>query len=960
MAAKKSNTKTSRSKKASGSKAKPAQNNKKNTVHNDKNKNPYRNEIVLLTTLVLSIIMILSFFHLTGIVGEFINIGTFGSFGILAYLFPFLLFIGMAFYLVNQNNKAVVIKIISVVGIFLLLEAFIHIFTGGTDQGQLLAYFSKKSNQDVNGGFVGACIGGFLYRFFGSIGAYVLIIAGIILLMMFITEKLFFSSLGKKSTKAYQSIKEKRRERRAYQGALIEENLHEEDMTMRPKKAATVTLTKEKVTKNKSQDTEIKQEEAVYTTEENSVPVFSYELPREEQHNEFPNLEQNEKVNLDHTEHPPLYRKILKEKFGRNKSKPFNEKESIEDAKEEFITTRIMQEEVEVINNQERLDIPLEHPVTEPFDEHIYEDNHVENNKTDYVKANIPLKKNRMDNKTNTKKPIKEFEEFEGTIGGSETEAFQQLEEHESIAPITDTPKSIEPKRENKKEENTFSELEKKLQTAEHQKTYVFPPINLLTKPNNQEKAMSQDELKEKAIKLQKTLDSFGVKVHIKNVSCGPTVTRFELQPEQGVKVSRITRLADDIKLNLAAEEIRIEAPIPGKAAVGIEVPNRVNTMVMLRNLMESPKFQKHDSNIAFAVGKDIGGQTVVTDIAKMPHLLIAGATGSGKSVCINTLIMSILFKAHPDDVKLIMIDPKVVELSVYNGIPHLLIPVVTDPQKASGALHWAVMEMTDRYNKFAELGVRGIKGYNDKVAAVADANDPRFQKMPQIVIIVDELADLMMVTPGEVEESICRLAQLARAAGIHLIIATQRPSVNVITGLIKANIPSRIAFSVASTIDSRTILDGGGAEKLLGKGDMLFYPAGYPKPVRVQGAFVSDKEVSQVVEFLKEENGSGNYDEEVAEQIVSAQAAQQSSISSNMKESKYDDHFTEVGKFIIEKDKASITMIQRAYKMGYNRAARLMEQLSDAGVVGPEEGTKPRKVIMSLDEFEQYVEDYV
>ena len=381
---------------------------------------------------------------------------------------------------------------------------------------------------------------------------------------------------------------------------------------------------------------------------------------------------------------------------------------------------------------------------------------------------------------------------------------------------------------------------------------YQFPPLSLLTKG----KATGGDSnayLRQTALKLQQTLQNFGVKVTVTNVSCGPSVTRYELQPEQGVKVSKIVALADDIKLNLAAADIRIEAPIPGKAAVGIEVPNQENSAVMLRDLLESEEFISHKSNIAFAAGRDIAGKVVVADIAKMPHVLIAGATGSGKSVCINTLIMSILYKASPEDVRLIMIDPKVVELKVYNGIPHLLIPVVTDPKKAAGALHWAVTEMTRRYELFANYNVRDINGYNASVQSIAEIEaDDKPQKLPQIVIIVDELADLMMVAPGEVEESICRLAQLARAAGIHLVVATQRPSVNVITGLIKANMPSRIAFAVSSGVDSRTIIDMNGAEKLLGKGDMLFYPTGYPKPVRVQGSFVSDKEVQDVVDYLK------------------------------------------------------------------------------------------------------------
>lgn len=495
-------------------------------------------------------------------------------------------------------------------------------------------------------------------------------------------------------------------------------------------------------------------------------------------------------------------------------------------------------------------------------------------------------------------------------------------------------------------------------QVIEEPKKYVFPPIDLLGKPKPGQRGMTDKDLKDTAVKLQKTLESFGVRVTITNVSCGPAVTRYELQPEQGVKVSKITGLADDIKLNLAAADVRIEAPIPGKAAVGIEVPNKENSAVMLRELLDTKEFKEHSSDIAFAVGKDIGGQAVVTDIAKMPHLLIAGATGSGKSVCINTLIMSILYKANPADVRMIMVDPKVVELSVYNGIPHLLIPVVTDPKKASAALNWAVMEMTDRYKKFADMGVRDLKGYNERVAEIKDLNDPNYQKLPQIVIIVDELADLMMVAPGEVEDAICRLAQMARAAGLHLIIATQRPSVNVITGLIKANVPSRIAFSVSSAIDSRTIIDSSGAEKLLGKGDMLFFPSGYPKPVRVQGAFVSDKEVSAVVDFLKEQNHHVGYNEEVSNQITNVQSVVDNGSSSNGNDR--DDYFIEAGKFIIEKDKASIGMLQRVYKIGFNRAARIMDQLADAGVVGPEEGTKPRKVLMSLEEFEQYVDEYV
>lgn len=489
--------------------------------------------------------------------------------------------------------------------------------------------------------------------------------------------------------------------------------------------------------------------------------------------------------------------------------------------------------------------------------------------------------------------------------------------------------------------------------------TYHTPPFSLLTR-GKKGGGDSDTHLRETAGKLQDTLHSFGVNVTVTNVSCGPSVTRYELQPEQGVKVSKIVGLADDIKLNLAAADIRIEAPIPGKAAVGIEVPNKENSAVMLRDLLESTEFKNSASNVSFAVGRDIAGRCVVADIAKMPHLLIAGATGSGKSVCINTLIMSILYKASPDQVRLIMVDPKVVELSVYNGIPHLMIPVVTDPKKAAGALNWAVAEMTRRYQAFAEHQVRDMKGYNEKVSQLEpDENGNKPDTMPQIVIIVDELADLMMVAPGEVEESICRLAQLARAAGIHLVLATQRPSVNVITGLIKANMPSRIAFSVSSGVDSRTIIDMNGAEKLLGKGDMLFYPSGYQKPVRVQGAFVSDKEVQKVTDYLKDHNGDAAYSQEVVEHMNSS-AAGGNMMSGSDSASERDAYFVDAGKLIIDKEKASIGMLQRMFKIGFNRAARIMDQLCEAGVVGPEEGTRPRKVLMSMEEFEQYIEEYV
>ena len=492
--------------------------------------------------------------------------------------------------------------------------------------------------------------------------------------------------------------------------------------------------------------------------------------------------------------------------------------------------------------------------------------------------------------------------------------------------------------------------------SAESSKQYKFPPVSLLNRNTNSKASNLERENRDTAITLKQTLQNFGVKVDITDISCGPSVTRYELKPELGVKVSRIVSLADDIKLSLAAADIRIEAPIPGKSAIGIEVPNKEAGSVFLRELIETDTFKNTSSKIAFAAGKDIAGKTIVADIARMPHLLIAGATGSGKSVCINTIIMSILYKARPDEVKLIMVDPKVVELSIYNGIPHLLLPVVTEPKKAAGALNWAVNEMNTRYKKFAGVGARNLKGYND-IAAKMEFKEGEIpvEKLPEIVIIIDELADLMMVAPGEVEDAICRLAQLPRAAGIHMVIATQRPSVNVITGLIKANVPSRIAFSVSSGVDSRTILDMNGAEKLLGKGDMLYFPSNIPKPIRVQGAFVSDEEVSKVVQFLKDNmSGEVNYDESITETAIASKAGGQAAEQQDDRDSL----FADAGRFVIEKERGSIGMLQRQFKIGFNRAGRIMDQLADAGVVGPEIGTKPRKVLMTAEEFEEFIKN--
>lgn len=911
-----------------------AANSKKKNTANGGELSPYKDEIVMVVTLVVSILLILSYFNLGGVFGKGVNFVIFGMFGLAAYLIPFLLFFGMAFGLSNRGIVTARLKLISASALYIILTGILQLISNGYKKDvKLFDFFFESAVKKSGGGLIGGILSKSMCFLFGELGAYAILIGLALILIMFITEKLLFAGLKKRRLESLRRRREKRKEA-VYQKEQIKvERTPPKVFTFRREEKSSESLAQEDALeegKNKrkkapeppaaetfTQPVFVKQEPVLNTDLSNLSIIRGYERIEQEEPEEIPTYEG--------------------EFFSKFK-KPEPLEEMIPD--EPSITDNI--------SGAENEPKTLAEEKTEVSDT---EDSVCE----DYIEPEASQSQSGEINAVPEPK------------APAQPAAVSEPRPPQKSAKKSGTVEKPAPKQEKKEPVKAASKAEEEKQQVsqeigqalmEKKKDYQFPPLDLLNRPKANGKGTSDNELIETAAKLKTTLESFGVRVEMKNVSCGPTVTRYELQPAQGVKVSKITSLADDIKLSLAAADIRIEAPIPGKAAVGIEVPNKVNTMVVLRELLEKKEFKDHPSSIAFAVGKDIGGNTVVTDIAKMPHLLIAGATGSGKSVCINTLIMSILYKANPDDVKLIMVDPKVVELSVYNGIPHLLIPVVTDPKKASGALNWAVAEMTERYKKFADLGVRDVKGYNAKVAVVENDDDERFRKMPQIVIIVDELADLMMVAPGEVEDAICRLAQLARAAGIHLIIATQRPSVNVITGLIKANVPSRIAFSVSSMIDSRTILDGGGAEKLLGNGDMLFFPSGYPKPVRVQGSYVSDKEVSAVVEFLTSQNGATQYSEEITSKITAASPGDSGQSGSGG--SDLDDYFVEAGKFIIEKDKASIGMLQRVFKIGFNRAARIMDQLYEAGVVGPEEGTKPRKIVMSLEEFEQYVEEYV
>ncbi len=867
-----------------------------------------RDEVVLIITALTSFLLLLSNFDLCGPVGQQIKKFFFGMLGHFTYVFPFALFFFVAFAVSNRGSVIARRKIVGSIVLIFTLTSLIQLLEGYNDKMKYFDYYIQSSKNYNGGGLVGGTLVSILCPLFGTIASVIILIVMLLLCFIFITGKALLTLMREKGE---QKLNDHRQMRDSYAKEFKQLDMEDETYGEERRKPRIVNLQKQATEKVKSFFDESEDEDDLHDEIDDGPVNFLEELKR------------------------------------RGKDKKQNQKkEVVEEPISMFEMTEIKSDQNDGLNSEINFS-PSEDMLKEVNS--IYEDelnrkfgqnedvNEVENNTSYEVKsikplnANVELYKDDVSKETKDQNMKEDSKIKDGTTDSSFDSSPHVAEENHD-------------NKVNSKEVKAASVTEDVLtvdQKLELQKKYEFPPIDLLGKPKANQRGMTDKDLKETAMKLQKTLESFGVRVTITNISCGPAVTRYELQPEQGVKVSKITGLADDIKLNLAAADVRIEAPIPGKAAVGIEVPNKENSAVMLRELLESKEFNSHPSDIAFAVGKDIGGQAVVTDIAKMPHLLIAGATGSGKSVCINTLIMSILYKANPADVRLIMVDPKVVELSVYNGIPHLLIPVVTDPKKASAALNWAVMEMTDRYKKFAEYGVRDLKGYNEKVAEIEHLNDPAFTKLPQIIIIVDELADLMMVAPGEVEDAICRLAQMARAAGLHLIIATQRPSVNVITGLIKANVPSRIAFSVSSAIDSRTILDGAGAEKLLGKGDMLFFPSGYPKPVRVQGAFVSDKEVSAVVDFLKSQDHQVTYNEEINDKIKNAQVSSAAGGASGGNDR--DEYFLEAGKFIIEKDKASIGMLQRVYKIGFNRAARIMEQLSDAGVVGPEEGTKPR-----------------
>ncbi len=878
------------------------------------------NEITLLVLLAVTILLFLCNFGIIGPVGNVISGFLFGIFGLLAYIAPIFIFIAAGFGISNQGNTIAIVKMVAAIILFFIVGAFLHIIQGNMDQSlgySISGIYNLGKDFKKGGGVLCGSLAYLLYSLLDTIGSVLILLVLAIGCIVIITEKSFLNGVKKGSRYVVSSARD--------------------DAMYRREKAA-------------------ERREALRIQREQ-------ERERQLEQKENQNREKLEQSNQEEAEKILRMDKKVSGVMLDTKLTPRKTEHTVRHDNLHEITIEDFENPIEV---QEKISAPVSSEAAIDFNNiriHGVHQIELEETVSFHGAEIVPIRHGMRElvPETTEEAPVANTTE-ESIVDDIEEETIQERFEEVAPAPTKIKRPVAKPAQISEKEKimQAAGQDIKAMKEAEKQpqRPYMFSPISYLKKSDSSKNGKGMEQLKETAMRLQQTLSTFGVKVTITDISQGPSVTRYELQPEQGVKVSKIVGLADDIKLNLAATDIRMEAPIPGKAAIGIEVPNKENASVGLRDLLESKEYKDFPSKLAFAVGKDIAGKVVVADIAKMPHMLIAGSTGSGKSVCINTLIMSILYKATPEEVKLIMIDPKVVELSVYNGIPHLLIPVVTDPKKAAAALHWGVAEMTDRYQKFADFGVRNLKEYNAaierKIAAGDTEND---KKMSQIVIIVDELADLMMVAPGEVEESICRLAQLARAAGIHLIIATQRPSVDVITGLIKANMPSRVAFAVSSGVDSRTILDMNGAEKLLGKGDMLFYPQGYPKPARIQGAFVSDEEVGNIVDFLKNQNIGNVYNEDIEDKIKNLGTSAGGSASGGNEKDAY---FVDAGKFIIEKEKASIGMLQRVFKIGFNRAARIMDQLADAGVVGEEEGTKPRKVLMSLEQFEQYIEEYL
>ena len=873
----------------------------------------FKKEIFLWIVVAVSILLFISNFGIGGHLGNAVSGFLFGVFGMVAYIFPLVLLVGSFFAVSNKGNSYAIMKLVMTIVFIWFICVFMYLAVYGEFAVSPVQSYIDSVERHSGGGFIGALIGCILVPAVGIIGAYVVTIVVMIICLVLITGKSFMKGMRNGGRKVYESARENNeryQEYRQYKSRerQTREGLASDDTDSDIKEAAKGGRRSKRAGRRM----------------DNKITGVSLDTKIDGSENAL-----DSGMTGSDTAHVGIFGQgaAATDALGEITIENYPSSPAIKEKKTTSLTSGdageivqtpdfgVASEPVSVLGGTAAShvsQIPIsgcvEPDISDDFD--IQKDNELQS------KLSAPAADAVM-----TKPPA--AEPGKKNVKSDKDELAKEVEKVSEQIAVNDAENAIQ------------------------QKPYVFPTVDLLKAPDRGKTGDSQAHLRETAAKLEQTLNVFGVNAKVNNISCGPAVTRFEITPELGVKVSKIVNLADDIKLNLAAADIRIEAPIPGKAAVGIEVPNSQSVAVSFRELVESEEFKNAKSKITFAVGKDIAGKVKVTDIAKMPHLLIAGATGSGKSVCINTIIMSILYKAKPDEVKLIMIDPKVVELSVYNGIPHLMIPVVTDPKKAAGALAWAVQEMENRYSLFASKNVRDIKGYNEELDKEGST-----EKLPQIVIIIDELADLMMVSSKEVEDSICRLAQKARAAGMHLVIATQRPSVDVITGIIKANIPSRISFAVSSQVDSRTILDMAGAEKLLGKGDMLFYPAGAAKPTRVQGAFISDKEVEKVVDFVKA-NGEATYNDDILEQIEKANSTDKE-IEEQENDDDTDPLLMEAIEVVVETGQASTSFIQRRFKVGYARAGRIIDQMEERGIISGFQGSKPREVLMSKERWQE------
>ncbi|MCR4618111.1 MAG: DNA translocase FtsK 4TM domain-containing protein [Lachnospiraceae bacterium] len=1051
-----------------------------------------RIEIGTIIFVALMILVFLCNFHIIGAFGDAVSGFMFGVFGLLAYVAPIFAVVAMFYYRANRHNQAAMKKFAAVIMLYFLIGIICDMASKtavGMESYNFAELFKLGKEGRCGGGLISGSIAYLIKSFLGNVGLVLLLILGIIIALILITEKSFINMVKEKGYdfvekgKAYTDERRERRlaesgERRAMledgsRSKLPDKSFNDGDLTEKPSNEKALNL-RDKLRQTDSQAPIF--EEGTYVEmppmpakpdlDTGYKPTIRESLKAKMQ-NQKEKRELDRKMNREAKENNSILQVADSDAiaYGNNHSGEIHElsygsgsasapgaysrdgyaqgsyatdgygqdgytsdgypQEGYEQAgytnndngnypqngygaddyEQEILKYKIQNGETIVdmygrpVFDFEKQEIRSAHNV-EVKDQFSAMEGNTEDTGTDYYNDDEDILANKDEDILATYEKVVRSEELNENATASRFAGENYAASRPTAArPTAAKPKaSFETSSSGNTEavsawKNTANSGDKTMagayatatripagshdeqpkagmpesKPAYSNKPYKFPPINLLKAARNRA-VNSAAELENTKYNLQETLRNFGVNVDITEAVQGPSVTRYEMTLEPGTKVSKILGLSDDIKLSLASEDIRIEAPIPGKSAVGIEVPNKETSMVSLRELLESRLFKDADSNLSFAVGKNIGGDVIVTDIGKMPHVLIAGATGSGKSVCINTLIMSLIYKSSPEDVQMIMIDPKVVELSVYNGIPHLMLPVVTDPKKAAAALAWGVKEMEDRYKKFADLSVRDLKGYNEKIKTMTSDEIAQAQlsginhfKLPKIVIIIDELADLMMVCGKEVEEAICRLAQLARACGIHLVVATQRPSVDVITGLIKANMPSRMAFAVSSGVDSRTILDTVGAEKLLGKGDMLFYPQGKPKPERVQGAFVSDEEVSAVVDFLKAQRLHNEFAENAGINSETLNATDSGSgagkAAAGGEDDGRDELFAEAGRCIINSGKCSIGYLQRMLKIGFNRAARIMDSLSEEGVVGPESGTKAREILMTIEEFESYLD---